>query len=245
MDCSFYNGFIYVTAPVIMNRTTNSLIFLIVISMFLPTSAIMYASGQSTDNSDILRSGTGESIDNSGSSSTGGGSSTTTPDNSGSSSTGGGSSTTTDNSTPLLTIPTARNDTENPADLINSVLTVHNRERAAVGSPPLTWSDTLAAGAKTWAEHLAATDKFEHDLSSANSGVGENILTFTSCCGKEDNYKQGLWVGEKVDWHVGVLSHYGQMIWKNTKEVGCGTASEPSDPSTSFLVCRYTPGIFN
>ena len=101
-----------------MNRTTNSLIFLIVISLFLPTSAIMYASGQSTDNSDILRSGTGESIDNSGSSSTGGGSSTTTPDNSGSSSTGGGSSTTTDNSTPLLTIPTARNDTENPADLI-------------------------------------------------------------------------------------------------------------------------------
>jgi hypothetical protein len=69
------------------NGITISLIFLIVISMVLPTSAIMYASGQSTDNSDDL-SGTGESIDNSGSSSTGGGSTTTT-DNSGSSSTGG------------------------------------------------------------------------------------------------------------------------------------------------------------
>ena len=44
--------YIYVTALVTMNRMTISLIFLIVISMVLPTSAIMYASGQTTDNSD-------------------------------------------------------------------------------------------------------------------------------------------------------------------------------------------------
>jgi uncharacterized protein YkwD len=92
-----------------MNRITISLIFFIVISMVLPTSAIMYASGQSTDNSDDSSSGGGSTTttDNSGSSSTGGstdssGSSsaggTTTTDNSGSSSTGGGTTTTTDNS---------------------------------------------------------------------------------------------------------------------------------------------------
>jgi uncharacterized protein YkwD len=92
---------------VIMNRITISLIFFIVISMVLPTSAIMYASGQSTDNSDDSSGGgsttttdnsgsssTGGSTDSSGSSSAGG---TTTTDNSGSSSTGGGA-TTTDNS---------------------------------------------------------------------------------------------------------------------------------------------------
>jgi uncharacterized protein YkwD len=91
-----------------MNRITISLIFFIVISMVLPTSAIMYASGQSTDNSDDSSGGgSTTTTDNSGSSSTGGstdssGSSTgggaTTTDNSGSSSTGGGSTTTTDNS---------------------------------------------------------------------------------------------------------------------------------------------------
>jgi hypothetical protein len=74
-----------------MNGITNSWLFLIVISMVLPTSAIMYASGQSTDNSDDSSTG-GSTSDNSGSSTTGGG---TTTDNSGSSSTGGG--TTTDN----------------------------------------------------------------------------------------------------------------------------------------------------
>src|SRR3954469_10117183 len=74
--------YIYVTALVNMNRITISLISLVVISMVLPTSANMYASGQSTtsDNS-------GSSTSDSGSEST-----TTTSDNSGSS-TGGGTTT--------------------------------------------------------------------------------------------------------------------------------------------------------
>ena len=42
------------------------------------------------------------------------------------------------------------------------VLAVHNRERAAVGVPPLVWNDKLAADAKTYAEHLATTGKFDH-----------------------------------------------------------------------------------
>ena len=50
-----------------MNRISISLIFLIMISMVLPTSAIMFASG-STDNSDSS-SDTGSSEDNSDSSS--------------------------------------------------------------------------------------------------------------------------------------------------------------------------------
>jgi uncharacterized protein YkwD len=35
------------------------------------------------------------------------------------------------------------------ADLQNTILEIVNRERAAVGVPPLVWSDTLAAGART------------------------------------------------------------------------------------------------
>jgi uncharacterized protein YkwD len=107
-----------------MNRITISLIFFIVISMVLPTSAIMYASGQSTDNSDDSSGGgsttttdnsgsssTGGSTDSSGSSSAGG---TTTTDNSGSSSTGGGTTTTTDNSG---SSSTGRGSTDNSATL--------------------------------------------------------------------------------------------------------------------------------
>jgi cysteine-rich secretory family protein len=112
-----------------MNRITISLIFLIVISIVLPTSAIMYASGQSTDNSGDS-STDGSTTDNSGSSTTdnnnstasglttdSSGSTTTTTDNSGSTTDGG---TATDNSTTLPTTSTARNSTGNAQQQSNS-----------------------------------------------------------------------------------------------------------------------------
>ena len=47
-------------------------------------------------------------------------------------------------------------------DFANMVLAAHNRERAAVGVPPLVWSDQLAADAKPYAEHLLTTAELEH-----------------------------------------------------------------------------------
>jgi hypothetical protein len=35
-----------------------------------------------------------------------------------------------------------------------------------------------------------------------------------------------------------MIGHYTQMVWKNTKEVGCGTAS---NDNLVVLVCRYSP----
>jgi len=49
------------------------------------------------------------------------------------------------------------------SDLSSTILDIHNRERSAVSVSPLVWSDSLAAGAKTWAEHLATTGEFNHD----------------------------------------------------------------------------------
>src|SRR3954463_3426484 len=69
--------YIYVMTPVTMNRITISLILLAIMSFIFPTSAIIYASGQSTDNSDDSSTG-GPTTDNSGSSSTGGPTTTTT-----------------------------------------------------------------------------------------------------------------------------------------------------------------------
>src|SRR5215208_762922 len=48
------------------------------------------------------------------------------------------------------------------ADWANRILAVHNSERAAVGVPPLVWSNSLAAGAQAWAEHIATTGQFVH-----------------------------------------------------------------------------------
>jgi uncharacterized protein YkwD len=296
----------YVTSMAIMIQIIISAIFLIVISMVLPTSAIMYASGQSTDNSDNLRSATGESTDNSGSSSTdnsgsstasggattttnpdnsgsstasGGATTTTNPDNSGSSTASGGATTTTnpDNSgsstasggATTTTNPdnsgsstasggsTISNSTGNTqgADIIGSILTIHNRERTAVGVPPLVWNDKLAAGAKNWAEQMVTTAGFAH----------------STCCGAFKNYGEGIagiqnatnlgiidgeerWIAEKNNpgYHGGPFypdpkstngapGHYTQIVWKSTTEVGCGIAPPGNALGFMVLVCQYKP----
>ncbi len=261
-----------------MNGITNSLIFLLVISMVLPTSAILYASGQSTTSDNHAA--------DSGSSSGGGGSGSTTTDNSGSSTTGstdssgsstsGGSTTTTDNSGSSTTTSTQNNaalpsgstvsnntgnaycDTCNN-DIYNGgwslksmVLAVHNRERAAVGVPPLVWNDTLAAGAKTWAEHLATLKVI--DQSNAHSSgyipgykYGESIATGGHNTTVPIAQNMQSWVAEKNNYHggpitatnAGLISHYTMMVWRTTTSVGCGTAN--SGP-TDILVCHYSPG---
>ena len=129
------------------------------------------------------------------------------------------------------------------ADWANSILAVHNSERAAVGVPPLVWSDTLAASAQAWAEHLATIKEMVH------SGPGENIAGF-DWEGPTAPYGTSLWVAEKQYWQGGVLTnenwypagHYTQMVWRNTQEVGCGAAPPGAGgPAWSTLVCQYNP----
>jgi uncharacterized protein YkwD len=147
---------------------------------------------------------------------------------------------------PAVASPQVSNNTGGmSADWANSILAVHNSERAAVGVPPLVWSDTLAASAQAWADHLATIPQMVH----SGSGNGENIAGFFTDP-TEPTGGTSLWVAEKQNWHGGVLTpenwyptgHYTQMVWRNTQEVGCGTAPPGAGgPSWSTLVCQYNP----
>jgi hypothetical protein len=130
-------------------------------------------------------------------------------------------------------------------------LDIHNRERALVGVPPLVWNDTLAIGAKSWAEHLATTGVRQHA-----PDVTENIAWGGRCFGypgqpgysctpyTEIDMQEG-WVREKVNWNGStcasqhVCGHYTQMINGYSKQVGCGIASGPPSVTMGVLVCRY------
>ena len=129
------------------------------------------------------------------------------------------------------------------ADWANSILAVHNNERAAVRLPPLAWSEGLAANAQTWAEHVSQTGVL------ANSGPGENIAGFLTDP-TEPTGGTSLWVAEKQNWHGGALTnenralagHYTQMVWYNTQYVGCGAAPPGAGGLPySILVCQYYP----
>jgi CubicO group peptidase (beta-lactamase class C family) len=126
----------------------------------------------------------------------------------------------------------------------------HDAARAEVGLPPLVWSDALADGARTYAQTLARTGRFEHSPESLVANrVGENLWTGTRGAYRFDEMI-GHWRGEKRDYlHLPVpnfsrtgkwqdVAHYGQLVSRRTLRYGCAFASNKRD---DYLVCRYDP----
>ncbi|MEG3176062.1 CAP domain-containing protein [Sphingomonas sp. RB3P16] len=146
----------------------------------------------------------------------------------------------------LSDVPAARGD----ALLRRAMIAGHNAARAAVGAPPLTWNDELAADAARYAATLAATRDFKHSTGvRGRTPEGENLFMGSRGAYRYDEMVR-LWVDEGRMYRPGVfpdisttgrwqeVGHYTQIVWRRTREVGCGLASSRSD---DYLVCRYTP----
>jgi pathogenesis-related protein 1 len=148
----------------------------------------------------------------------------------------------------------AASNNGNTADLAKTILAVHNRERAAVGVPPLVWNNTLAADAKAWAEYVATLGgKLVHASAEwvaahPTGPEGENIVSHGPVPFVTPAEMVQDWVKEKKDYHgepgdFNGVGHYTQMVWNTTKAVGCGTAKGPGGTGDewTYLVCRYSP----
>lgn len=123
-----------------------------------------------------------------------------------------------------------------------ALLEAHNRARAEVGAPPLSWSEGAAAQARRWAAILAGRCLLEH---SQGSGFGENL--FMGTLGFYDEL-DGVRAWEEEKKHYAgqpltramapVVGHYTQMIWPATRELGCATSRCSGN---LILVCNYFP----
>jgi len=128
------------------------------------------------------------------------------------------------------------------------IVAAHNRERALLGVPALQWDPHLAEGASEWADTLAKTGRFEHSPNVPGAPrEGENIWG-----GTRDAYAPeamvDLWKSEKAHFIKGTfpsnsrtgrvedVSHYTQIIWKDTTHVGCAIAKNSEE---EIMVCRY------
>jgi hypothetical protein len=128
-------------------------------------------------------------------------------------------------------------------------LAAHNRARAEVGLAPLQWSARLAADAQDWAVHLARADLYDHAPPDLRKGQGENLWR-----GTRERWSSaeviGFFLAEKRYFKPGNfpdvsrtgrwsdVGHYTQIIWPQTREVGCAIAFTARD---EVLVCRYWP----
>ena len=149
----------------------------------------------------------------------------------------------------LLGSPVLMGATAVRSDFNQRVLAAQNSERAIAGVPSLAWSDTLSADAKVWADRLAATGRFEHSPDEAGQAPqGENLWAGTPRAFSPEAMV-GLWIAEKRDYRPGIfpnnsrsgdvenVGHYTQVIWRNTRQVGCATALGKNEEG---LVCRYS-----
>ena len=137
------------------------------------------------------------------------------------------------------------------ADFNQRLLAAHNIERAAIGVPPMAWNAALAADARVWADELAATGRFEHSPDEAGKNPqGENLWAGTPRAYSPEAMVK-LWLAEKRDYRPGIfpsnsrsgdvesVGHYTQVIWRNTRKVGCALAPGRTE---DVLVCRYSEG---
>jgi hypothetical protein len=128
------------------------------------------------------------------------------------------------------------------------ILDAHNGYRAAVGVPPIIWSDGLADAARAWASTLNSTLQFAHDPGAQNQGenlwmgtTGAFSLTqMVDSWGQErQNFYDGTFPNVSTTGNWFDVGHYSQMIWRGTTSVGCAGVAG-SDGYYRF-VCRYSP----
>src|SRR3954451_1583490 len=106
------------------------------------------------------------------------------------------------------------------------MLAAHNAVRSKVGVPPLAWSDELARAAQQWADRLIAEKRFDH---RPKSKFGENMFEMRGAQATAAKVAE-RWAAEASNFDLksnkckGVCGHYTQMVWRDTKEVGCAVS---------------------
>jgi len=123
-------------------------------------------------------------------------------------------------------------------------LTAHNKVRAEVGVPALVWSNELADYARRYAEKQR--DHAQCAMVHSRGQYGENLFWGM---GKRFSFSEAVksWADEARDYDEQenkcapgkVCGHYTQVVWSDTKAVGC--ASVACHDGATFIICSYDP----
>ncbi|MCX6680327.1 MAG: CAP domain-containing protein [Methanothrix sp.] len=131
------------------------------------------------------------------------------------------------------------------------ILAAQNRYRAEVNVTALNWSENLSHQAQECADYNAANFlPLGRQKHCPKSGFGQNIALATTSLHKtltqmvdqwgeeRSNFINGEYPSVSATGSLGAVSHYTQIIWQETAEVGCAKANSSG---YEILVCDYTP----
>jgi uncharacterized protein YkwD len=139
-----------------------------------------------------------------------------------------------------ITVAIALAATSAAQGLKRDMLAAQNAVRARIGIAPLVWSDRLAALSQDWADTLLKRRDFAH---RPKSGYGENLYEIRGTAASPARVVNA-WAVEARDYDYssnlcrGVCGHYTQIVWRDTKEVGCAVAR---GGGREVWVCDYDP----
>lgn len=124
--------------------------------------------------------------------------------------------------------------------MLRELVSAHNLVRSRLGVPPLNWSNNLEKTAQDWANTLIQSGEFRH---RSYSQYGENIYEISNGYATPHRVVEA-WVSEAKNYEYSanscseVCGHYTQVVWRDTKAVGCGVAR---DAKREIWVCNYAP----
>ncbi|KAJ7060793.1 CAP domain-containing protein [Mycena amicta] len=123
---------------------------------------------------------------------------------------------------------------------VTAYLNAHNTVRAQHGAAPLTWSNNLAAAAQKWANNC----QFKHSGGTLGP-FGENLAAGSG----QFSIQQGVksWTDEVSQFNPSnpQPSHFTQVVWKGTSQVGCAVQScggifPANFGKAQYYVCEYS-----
>jgi hypothetical protein len=131
------------------------------------------------------------------------------------------------------------------------ILAAHNRYRTEVNIAPLNWSENLSAQAQKCADYNAAnflpsgrqkhcrTRGFGQNIAMATTRLHLNLTQMVNAWGNEKrNFLNGAYPSVSATGSPDAVSHYTQIIWQDSSEVGCAKANASG---YDILVCDYSP----
>ncbi|KAL6211908.1 hypothetical protein ACLB2K_017131 [Fragaria x ananassa] len=116
----------------------------------------------------------------------------------------------------------------------------HNIARAEVGVGPITWNDTIASYAQSYADSKIETCEMEHSGGPYGENLAEGYGEMTGAQAVK------FWVTEKPNYDYASnecvgdeCGHYTQVVWRNSVHLGCARAMCKN--GWMFVICNYDP----